>query len=195
MRGLNRFWSNANVLGQLVEPQSVQSLCIRRLRGYLLAPFRPLLHRPAALAGALLMGLALVMGSGLWLRDITHSNGVYLTAIGQQSEVTLVDGSRLQLNTNSQVEVEFSEGYRNISCCRVRSTLKYLSITRPFRVYAGNGRVQAVGTAFNVYLQDEDVNVIVTEGRVALASLSGASFREVPKTSDKSSLIRKFFRS
>ena len=42
---------------------------------------------------------------------------------------------------------------------------------QPFRVYAGNGRIQAIGTAFSVYLKGADVQVTVTEGRVALASL------------------------
>src|SRR5690606_495979 len=42
----------------------------------------------------------------------------------------------------------------------------------PFRVYVGNERVQALGTAFTVYMQDSKVDVTVTEGRVALATLS-----------------------
>jgi len=43
---------------------------------------------------------------------------------------------------------------------------------RPFRVYAGQGRVQAVGTAFTVFIRDNQaVDVAVSEGIVALAVL------------------------
>jgi len=52
---------------------------------------------------------------------------------------------------------------------------------RPFRVYAGNGRVQAVGTAFSVYLKDNAIDVTVTEGEVALASVSRPSTNRLPQ--------------
>ena len=42
----------------------------------------------------------------------------------------------------------------------------------PFRVYAGGGRIQAVGTAFTVRIKGEDVDVTVTEGKVELASVN-----------------------
>jgi transmembrane sensor len=44
---------------------------------------------------------------------------------------------------------------------------------RPFRVYAGNGLVRAIGTTFTVYLKDSDnVSVTVAEGEVELATVS-----------------------
>lgn len=78
----------------------------------------------------------------------------------------------MQLNTNSQIEVEYNEGFRNINLLQGEAHFEVAkNPDHPFRVYAGMGRVQAVGTAFTVYLKDKGMNVLVTEGRVALASL------------------------
>ena len=50
---------------------------------------------------------------------------------------------------------------------------------RRFRVFAGGGRIDAVGTAFSVYLKGDAVDITVTEGEVAvstaLSSTAGAS--------------------
>jgi len=40
---------------------------------------------------------------------------------------------------------------------------------RPFEVYVGTGRVRAIGTAFSVRLNDNDIGVVVTEGVVEIA--------------------------
>ena len=99
------------------------------------------------------------------------TNGVYATAIGEQSLYELSDGSYIQLNTNSRIRVEYTEEYRNI---QLLSGEVHFDVAKsrehPFRVYAGGSRVQAVGTAFNVHLGDGAVSVLVTEGRVAFSS-------------------------
>ena len=41
--------------------------------------------------------------------------------------------------------------------------------TNPFRVYASNRRIEAIGTAFDVRLRGSDVRVAVSEGKVVLA--------------------------
>jgi transmembrane sensor len=94
--------------------------------------------------------------------------------VGQQKIITLDDGSTIQLNTNSQVAVEYENSYRNIRLLQGEAHFDVAkNPDRPFRVYAGSGRVQAIGTAFTVHLDDRDLQVLVTEGRVALASLGG----------------------
>jgi transmembrane sensor len=117
------------------------------------------------------------------------TNGLYVTAVGQQSQVVLADGSTVQLNTNSQIQVEFDNEYRNI---RLLQGEAHFSVAKnpqkPFRVYAVNNRVQAVGTAFTVYLKQKDLNVLVTEGRVSVAALS--SLQEEAKTQKEQSLAQ-----
>ena len=172
MKSLNAFWSNCNVLGEVMEPPSPAVPSRKRIFTGLLASLLPASgFRGMAVAGALMtlaLGITLFMGRP-W--DITASNGVYLTAVGQQKTVTLSDDSRVQLNTNSQIQVDYSDGYRNIRLLQGEVHFEVAKDpSKPFRVYAGSGRVQAVGTAFNVYLNKDQVEVLVTEGRVAVGS-------------------------
>ena len=165
LKSLNSFWAKSNVLNELMEPESLFALYRQRL----LALFWPLNGVKMGVAASLFM--VLTLGLLVTRQDITDSNGLYVTAVGQQKTITLADASQLQLNTNSQIQVDYNQGHRNI---RLLQGEVYFDVakdaSRPFRVYAGSGRVQAVGTAFNVYLKQNDVAVFVTEGRVALAS-------------------------
>lgn len=115
--------------------------------------------------------VALISNFTWWGSDTV--NVAYSTAVGQQRTLELPDGSKLYLNTNSQVKVDFSEGYRNIKLLQGEVYFEVAKDqSRPFRVYAGRGRVQAVGTAFTVLFQDnQDVDVVVSEGSVSLAVL------------------------
>jgi len=110
----------------------------------------------------------------LWTRPepFTTTNGLYATAVGQQQDTILADGSVVLLNTNSQINVEYGTRYRDVHLLQGEAHFTVAKNTGlPFRVFAGNGRVQAVGTAFSVYLKNNAVDVTVTEGSVALASL------------------------
>ncbi|HKQ81318.1 MAG TPA: FecR domain-containing protein [Steroidobacteraceae bacterium] len=168
INSLNKFWSN-NVLTELAVPLGEHS---RR---------RPRVWNRRALvlyacAATLLLTVAVAFVP--WLAsNVNGINGSYTTAVGQQETVALVDGSTLTLNTNSQVKVEYSDQYRDVQVLQGEVYFQVAKNShRPFRVYAGNGRVQAVGTAFTVYLRDESMDVTVTEGRISLASLAhGAS--------------------
>jgi transmembrane sensor len=100
------------------------------------------------------------------------TNGLYATAVGQQQTTTLVDGSVVQLNTNSQLKIDYSRDVRDVYLLQGEAHFMVAkNADRPFRVYAGSGRIQAIGTAFSIYLNDNGVTVTVTEGRVAIASL------------------------
>ncbi len=91
----------------------------------------------------------------------------FQTAIGQHEEIQLPDGSRISLNTNSELTVSYSDGERRVDLARGEA---HFDVTpapeRPFSVAAGAGSVRAVGTAFNVYLMSDAVEVTVTEGTV-----------------------------
>jgi transmembrane sensor len=92
----------------------------------------------------------------------------YETQVGQQSDVTLPDGSHVLLNTNSLMEITFSDHERRVYLRRGEGLFTVAKDkTRPFRVFAGQRVVEAVGTAFSVQRADEDsVEVIVTEGKI-----------------------------
>ena len=173
---LSQFWGN-NVLTELMvplgKPETQRGLWVGLLASWVNGWAGSLTGSQAisatAAVSALAVSLMLVFGG----QDITQSNGLYVTAVGQQKSIEMSDGSTLQLNTNSQVEVSYNNSFRNI---RLIQGQVHFDVAKnpelPFRVYAGSGRVQAVGTAFTVYLKDKDVDVLVTEGRVALAALA-----------------------
>jgi transmembrane sensor len=132
----------------------------------------PQIGRAGFVTAVIVIGIG--VSAAFWLRPdpFLSSNGFYATAVGQQKSTTLADGSVLLLNTNSQIKVDYNNEYRNIRLLQGEAHFTVAkSVTRPFRVYAGNGRVQAVGTAFSVYLKDNTVNVTVTQGKVELASV------------------------
>lgn len=79
----------------------------------------------------------------------------------------LEDGSELDMNNGAEVSVEFSEGTRLVKLLagEVHFTVAK-NPDRPFVVRAGGADVRAVGTAFNVLLGSDSVEVLVTEGKV-----------------------------
>ena len=95
----------------------------------------------------------------------------YVTAMGEQRSIHLSDGTIIQLNTNSQIEVRYSKTVRSIYLRQGEGFFEVAkNKSRPFKVYAGEGVVRAVGTAFSVRLMaEQEVEVIVEEGRVALS--------------------------
>lgn len=99
----------------------------------------------------------------------------YETAIGEQLSVMLADGSHVTLNTNTLLEVQYTATERVVLLRRGESHFAVAhNPGRPFTVQAGKHIVQAIGTAFNVQLSPaEEVEVVVTEGRVRVTATSG----------------------
>lgn len=89
--------------------------------------------------------------------------------VERHSEVrTLADGSVVELNRGAEIAVDFSAAERHVRLVRGEAlfTVAKLGPERPFIVTAGTIRVRAVGTVFNVRLHGDNVDVLVTEGKV-----------------------------
>lgn len=114
-------------------------------------------HRLTAVAATLLLVTAL----GFWL---TGPAGDYHTAVGEQRTVILVDGSTVQLNTNTALSVSMNDEGRRVMLHHGEA---FFSVapdrTRPFEVTAGHGTIRALGTAFNIRTDRERTTVAVTE--------------------------------
>lgn len=96
---------------------------------------------------------------------------VHDTVVGERSTIVLSDGSTVTLNTDSQIEVDFSEDQRAIKLVRGQAMFEVAKNKElPFVVEAGNQRITALGTAFDVRLDNdvEAVKIILVEGRVAV---------------------------
>lgn len=95
----------------------------------------------------------------------------YKTAVGEQRTIDLPDGSRVVLNTDSIIKATYTKTDRIIRLVRGEA---YFDVqknpARPFSVETDRGAVTAVGTAFSVRLVDQDMNVLVSEGRVRLSA-------------------------
>ena len=81
--------------------------------------------------------------------------------------LSLPDGSRVDLDAGAKVEVQFMPEVRKV---RLMHGTAFFTVTknpaRPFVVSTDEVSVRAVGTAFSVALDPDDVSVLVTEGRV-----------------------------
>lgn len=97
----------------------------------------------------------------------------YVTALGELKEISLPDGSGIGLNTSSHASVMYKDEIRFIHLMKGEAHFDVShDPDKPFIVYAGDLAVRAVGTAFAVYIRDDNgVEVMVTEGRVQLKSI------------------------
>jgi len=89
------------------------------------------------------------------------------TDVGAFQKLDLPDGSVVQLNTDSAIKVHYSDHERRVELLRGEAHFDVAkNPARPFIVAAHHVAVRAVGTAFNVRLRDDAVDVLVTEGKV-----------------------------
>ncbi|WDE10234.1 FecR family protein [Thalassomonas haliotis] len=100
----------------------------------------------------------------------------YQTGIGESNTINLPDSSKIVLNTNSFVQVKYTENARIIELQRGEIHIDVAhDKSRPLSVIAGGEIIQAVGTAFNVEVRNELVELIVTDGKVLVAKEEKAS--------------------
>lgn len=91
----------------------------------------------------------------------------YATTVGGYQRITLKDGSVIELNADSEVQVDYVPGERRIQLVKGEAHFSVAkNPARPFWVEAGSVKVRAVGTAFNVRLGPTEIEVLVTEGKV-----------------------------
>ena len=124
-------------------------------------------------AGAAVAALSLlVVVSATWFHSESSPAAPALATSATLTQPTrqhLADGSKIELNGDAQVRVEFSPAVRRVTIVHGEAHFEVAHDTaRPFVVVAGEISVRAVGTAFSVRLAPRDVNVLVTDGRVAV---------------------------
>jgi len=160
---LAKFWNSANVLTELAVPLE---RAVDARHGHQRT-------RLVALAASVMIA-SVIAGVWWWTqKSILAANGTYGTAIGRQQAISLPDGSSIQLNTDSQVEVSYSSTVRKIRLLRGEALFAVAhDASKPFDVYAADGIVRAVGTAFAVRLAGADVNVTVTTGTVEVSQVT-----------------------
>jgi len=176
LQRLTKYWHRANQLAELSFPLP-GSPRPDGLTANMRYQFRQLFTsaRQATVTLSAVFTLCMAVAIGLLINSGDSSsvsgNGIYQTRIGEQNTITLSDGSVIQLNTNSRLQVNYVDQLRQVVLMAGEAHFDVAKEPdRPFLVKAGEGMVQAVGTAFSVRLNPEALRVTVTEGKVALIS-------------------------
>jgi len=166
---LSDLWSELDVLSELKDLAPLAQPVRRAGAG---VRGGKLLRRGAAAAVA----ASLVIGVGVYRMMAPEPARSYATPLGKQQTITLADGSTVQLNTNSVVEVSFKRDARDVRLVRGEAFFEVSpDHRRPFTVYTPEGSVQAVGTAFAVRLEHGAVRVTLTKGTVRLRRIEQAA--------------------
>jgi len=165
---LTRFWNDANILVELTgEKLPLQGAPLKKTLWSGVIP-RILMAISAILASVM------VTYAGLRQLGGTSASRAYETAVGQQKSVVLDDGTTIQLNSDSRIEVSFTQYSRTI---RLRGGEVHVSATydprRVLEVHAATSLVRALGTVFDVYVEGQSVEVMVTEGLVEVVDSKG----------------------
>jgi len=119
--------------------------------------------------------LALFYGGNAYLESGRRHDVIYSTQIGQTRAYQLPDGTRMDLNTNARVRADVTRTERVVT---LESGEAFFDVTHdarhPFIVHAGNRRITDLGTKFSVFLDGDNVRVLVLEGLVRVETQPGA---------------------
>lgn len=169
-RAVERLWCELTPYGRSDEVRVLRHQAVedseaaahRHRRGRHLRALRSLA------AGAGLVALAGLLA----INQFPLQQARYQTESGDRHTVYLADGSEVTLNTDTILRVDFGWRTRSVVLERGQAHFKVAhAVLRPFEVDAGSGVVRALGTAFDVYRNGEDVQVTLVEGKVEVASL------------------------
>ncbi|MFC6339849.1 DUF4880 domain-containing protein [Pseudomonas sp. CCM 7891] len=135
-----------------------------------------------ALLGVLLCGWAGLEQAPLWLAD-------QRTHVGERRQVFLADGSQVQLNSNSALDVKFDGHQRVIELLQGELWVEVAKdARRPFVVRTDQGTATALGTRFLVRRAEDGSTVVtVIESTVAV---KGAATDAVKVTAGQQSILK-----
>ncbi|MCD9033293.1 FecR domain-containing protein [Luteimonas sp. Y-2-2-4F] len=160
---LERLWSEA---GEHAPDPEIA----RRLAGAEARPSgarRP--RRLRALATAAAAVVAAAIGAWALTRPPAPApETTYATAVGEQRDLSLEDGTRVTLDTDTRLRVAYLDDERRMVLDRGRAFFRVAPEARPLSVRTRHGGVRVVGTAFEMRRDEGTVDVALIEGEVLL---------------------------
>ncbi|MEE1923668.1 FecR domain-containing protein [Pseudomonas sp. 148P] len=131
-------------------------------------------HNPQRRAAMLKLAVLLALlpaGWGGWeLSRRQQWSADYRSAVGERRELTLADGTRITLNTDSAIDVSYDANQRLVRLrageIMVQTAPDVPSLARPFLVCTTQGCMQALGTRFSVRELAARTHLAVLEGAV-----------------------------
>ena len=145
-------------------------------------PLQPRERRPRAIARTLAAAaciVALTVAGTLLVRGRVHlgwngSDTRLVTLKAQPKSFVLEDGTRVQLDADSELVARIGYNRRQITLIRGEARFDVVhDASRPFDVSAGSGRVQDLGTHFDIEALSNSTRVSVLEGQVAVSTDRG----------------------
>src|SRR5690606_960499 len=104
------------------------------------------------------------------LSSIADLMADHRTATGEQRTIALEDGSRVALNTNSAVDIEYSSGERRVHLRKGEVLVQVSKESRPFVVATPQGIARALGTRYLVRRAEDTTEVTVLESLVRVCA-------------------------
>lgn len=106
--------------------------------------------------------------------DSSSAPQAFLTQLGQRADITLADGSAVKLDSETNMVARNLPTSRNVV---LKSGRAYFDVAknpdRPFTVIANGKAIRALGTAFSVSIDGNDVVVTLVEGKVRVTDVGG----------------------
>jgi transmembrane sensor len=125
--------------------------------------------------------IGLAIGVPKWLGGTDDKS--YSTEVTERRNIQLSDGSRVTLDSNSAISVNFRADGRLVNLDRGRARFDVVhDVDRPFEVTLGRETVVATGTSFDVERLSEKVLVTLIQGQVMV--------RNGPNEAEKKSEFR-----
>ena len=121
----------------------------------------------------LLGSLAASVAGGVGLQWSVASAGVFTTARGEQRRLTLDDGSRLLMNTDTRLKVRFDTEWRRIELRRGQALFEIAGDPRPFAVDAGFVDLTVQRGRFDIRREAGGLSVLAIDGAATVAETSG----------------------
>lgn len=158
----NRLWDELALYPAELDPQLSQEFA---------APLTAKVnwYRRSAFAAAAMLVIAVGISLLLPLQPVNIQT--YQTARGERTVVNLADGSVMNINSGSLVRMKIDDRQRNIHVERGEALFDvFYDKTRSFVVHTPRGRVEALGTVFNVNLYREELVVTIARGKVLVSN-------------------------
>lgn len=120
-----------------------------------------------AAAAAVLAVAFIAVWVGLRVISSEPTQATFATRHGELRSLTLPDGTRVQLDSDSAIKIRFDRGSRTVVVDRGQAYFKVIKDTgAPFLVRVGSTVIRDIGTAFDVYRHSSGTTIMVAEGRV-----------------------------
>ncbi|NMM47552.1 FecR family protein [Marinigracilibium pacificum] len=104
------------------------------------------------------------------------------TKDGQRLTLFLTDGSKIKLNSRSEIQYQQSFNENEVRLIKLKGEAFFEvaeDSTRPFRVYAGSTITEALGTSFNIKSEVNQTGISLVTGKVKVSDLQTSKRNEI----------------